>query len=199
MTSPIILASGSEIRRDLLTRAGVPITVDPVRVDEETIRLAMTADGATPREVADALAEAKARRGSGRHSGALVLGCDQVLDFGGRILSKPESADEVRAQLAEMNGGRHTLISAAVIFLDGEPQWRHVGTVRMQMRQMSDAYLDEYVTRNWNSIRHSVGGYKLEEEGARLFRRIDGDYFCVLGLPLLEILGYLTQREALPG
>ncbi len=86
-----------------------------------------------------------------------------------------------------------------MIYENGEPQWRHIGVVRMQMRTPSAAYLDDYVARNWDSIRNSVGGYKLEEEGARLFARVDGDYFTVLGLPLLEILGYLTTREVLPG
>lgn len=199
MPTPIVLASGSDIRRQLLQNAGVPFTVDPVRVDEETIRAAMQADGATPREIADALAEAKARRGSARNPDALVIGCDQVLDLDGTILSKPETPEDARAQLDALAGKRHQLLSATVIYSDGEPQWRHIGTVTMQMRQPSPAYLDDYVTRNWDSIRHSVGAYKLEEEGARLFTRVEGDYFTVLGLPLLEILGYLTTREVLPG
>ncbi len=195
----IILASGSQIRSQLLTNAAVPHVVDPVRVDEQTIREGMTAEGATPREVADALAEAKARRGSGRHPDALVIGCDQVLDLGGTILSKPETPEEARAQLAALNGQRHQLLSAAVIYRGGEPQWRHIGVVRLQMREASEGFLDDYVARNWDSIRHSVGAYKLEEEGVRLFQRIDGDYFTVLGLPLLPLLGYLTLREAIPG
>ena len=199
MTHRIVLASGSEIRRQLLANAGVPFDTDPVRVDEDTVRRSMLAEGATPREIADALAEAKARRGRARNPGALVIGCDQVLDFDGQVMAKPDSPAQVRDQLAALNGKRHHLVSAAVIYLDGEPQWRQIGTVRMEMRSVSDAYLDDYVARNWDSIRHSVGGYKLEEEGARLFQRITGDYFHVLGLPLLEILGYLTTRRALPG
>ncbi len=199
MSSPIILASGSEIRRRLLENVGVPIRVDPVRVDEQSIRAAMLADNAAPRDIADALADAKARRGSSRYPDALVLGCDQVLDAAGTILGKPTDAEEARAQLALLNGREHRLISAAVIYSGGSPRWRHVGSVTLQMRKASDAWLDDYVMRNWHSIRHSVGGYKLEEEGARLFRRIDGDYFTVLGLPLLEILGYLSETEVLSG
>lgn len=199
MTAPIVLASGSEIRRHLLTRAGVGFTVDPVRVDEETIRAAMLADGASPREIADALADAKAARASARHPDAFVIGCDQVLDFNGTLLSKPESSEQVRAQLDALNGCKHHLLSAVVIYHGGQPQWRHIGQARMRMRQMGARYLDDYVARNWHSIRTSVGGYKLEEEGARLFDRVEGDYFTILGLPLLEILGYLTQREVLPG
>lgn len=199
MTAPIVLASGSEIRRQLLTRADVSFTVDPVRVDEETIRAAMQADGASPREIADALADAKAARASARHPEAFVIGCDQVLDFNGTLLSKPDSPEQVRAQLDALNGHRHHLLSAVVIYHGGQPQWRHIGRARMRMRQMGTRYLDDYVARNWNSIRTSVGGYKLEEEGARLFDRVEGDYFTILGLPLLEILGYLTQREVIPG
>jgi len=93
-----------------------------------------------------------------------------------------------------MRGDRHTLLSAAVIYEGGKPLWRHIGVVRLRMRDASDAYLQEYVTRNWDSIREAVGGYKLEEEGVRLFSRIEGDYFNVLGMPLLEILNYLTLR-----
>ncbi|MDF0601283.1 Maf family protein [Psychromarinibacter sp. C21-152] len=199
MPQPIILASGSAIRRQLLENAGVPFDADPVRVDEDTIRDTMQADGAAPRDIADALAEAKARRGSARHPDALVIGCDQVLNFDGRLLTKPDSPAEARAQLDALAGKRHQLLSAAVIYENGEPQWRHIGVVRMQMRQPSETYLDDYVARNWESIRSSVGGYKLEEEGIRLFTRVDGDYFTVLGLPLIEILGYLTTRGILPG
>ena len=101
-------------------------------------------------------------------------------------------------QLQQLRGQTHQLLSAIVLYADGKPQWRHVGVVRLQMRDFSDAYLDDYLARNWDSIRESVGGYKLEEEGVRLFSRIDGDYFSVLGLPLLPLLSYLTLRGTLP-
>ncbi|MEM1129119.1 MAG: Maf family nucleotide pyrophosphatase [Pseudomonadota bacterium] len=194
MTSVLILASSSVIRRHLLERARVPIDVQSPRVDEEMVRAALSAEGAAPRDQADALAEIKARRISEKAPDQLVLGCDQVLDHDGMVISKPKDIETAADQLRRLRGQRHMLHSAAVICRDGEPIWRHVGTARLTMRDFSDAYLDGYLTRNWESIRHSVGGYKLEEEGVRLFARIDGDYFTILGLPLLELLGYLTVR-----
>jgi septum formation protein len=177
----------------LLSNAKVSFEVNVPRIDEESIKEALIADGSPPRDIADALAEGKARKISMKFPDAVVLGCDQVLSFKGRLFSKATSPEDVRSQLAQLNGERHKLLSAAVIYEAGEPKWRHIGEVRLQMKQNSDAYLDSYVDRNWDSIRHSVGGYKLEEEGVRLFSRIDGDHFNVLGLPLFEILGYLGQ------
>jgi len=199
MRPDIILASGSDIRRALLTNAGVPFRVEVARVDEDMIRASMSAEGATPREVVDALAEAKAMKAGNRNPEALTIGCDQVLEIDGEILTKPASLENAAQQLARLNGTKHRLMSAAVICTGGKPVWRHIGMVRLQMHQNSDAYLTDYLTRNWESIRHSVGCYKLEEEGIRLFDRVDGDYFSVLGLPMVELLGYLRQTEALPG
>jgi len=191
MSTHILLASGSEVRAQLLRQAGVDFRVEVARVDEAALKAALLADGAPPRDIADTLAEAKARKVSGKHPGEMVLGCDQVLDFEGRLLSKPETEEDALQQLKAMRGKRHMLLSAAVIYRDGEPLWRHVGQVRLVMRQASDAYLESYVSRNWDSIRHAVGAYKLEEEGVRLFTTIDGSYFNVLGLPMLELVNYL--------
>ena len=198
MSDPLVLASGSAIRAQLLRNARVPFEIVIPRLDEEAIRAALEAEKASPRDVADTLAEMKARKIAERRPDALVLGCDQVLDLAGRCLAKPESPDDARAQLRALRGQRHSLLSAAVLYAGGEPVWRHVGQVRLTMRDISDAYLDDYVARNWDSIRHAVGCYKLEEEGVRLFARIEGDYFTVLGLPLLELLSYLTLRGTVP-
>lgn len=194
MAQPLILASSSEIRAQLLRQSAVEFSVSPARIDEDMVREAMQHEDAPPRDIADMLAELKARKVSEKSPGALVLGCDQVLEHRGVVLSKPVSPEDALHQLQAMRGDRHTLLSAAVICENGEPIWRHVGVVRLRMHEASDTYLKDYIERNWESIRHSVGAYKLEEEGVRLFSRIDGDYFTVLGLPLLELLSYLALR-----
>lgn len=199
MTIPIILASGSSIRAELLRNAGLRIDTITPRIDEDAIRASLLAEDASPRDVADTLAEMKSSKVAARSPGALVIGCDQVLAFQQTCISKPTSPKNALHQLQAMRGKPHQLLSAAVIFDEGKPVWRHVGQVRLHMRDASDAYLIDYIDRNWDQIQHCVGAYQLESEGARLFQRIDGDYFNVLGLPLIEILNYLTLRGIIAG
>lgn len=178
----------------MLQAAGVSVVVKPGRIDESTILQSLHAEGARSRDIADALAELKARKVSERNHDAFVLGCDQVLDCEGIIYSKPTTPNQAADQLRQLRGKTHKLLSAAVISHEGQPVWRHVGEARLTMRMFSDTYLSDYVSRNWESIRHSVGAYKLEEEGVRLFSAVTGDHFTVLGLPLIPLLGYLGDR-----
>lgn len=194
MTDQIILASGSAIRADLLRQVRLDFRVAIPRLDEDAIKAALLAEEASPRDIADALAEMKARKISDKNPDAYVIGCDQVLDASGRMLSKPVSPENAREQLSTLSGQRHMLLSAAVIYHGGEPIWRHIGVVRLRMRPLSEGFIEDYVARNWDSIRHAVGAYKLEEEGALLFSNIEGDYFNVLGMPLIELMNYLVLR-----
>lgn len=193
----LILASASATRAQLLRAAGVQITVDPGRIDEDAIKAAMLAEAAPPRDVADKLAELKALRTSARHAGALVLGADQVLVYEGQILSKATNREEAWAQLQRLSGARHHLLSAAVIVRDDQPLWRHIGQARLTMRPLSDAFLEAYIDAVGDLAFTSVGCYQLEGLGAQLFSAVDGDYFTILGLPLLEVLGFLRARGIL--
>lgn len=199
MSTRLILASGSAIRQQMLRQAHVPFEVQTVRIDEAAIRDSMLAEGAPPRDIADRLADLKAAKAASRAAGAFVLGCDQILSLDGEVFAKPATPDDLRAHLGRLNGQRHQLHSAAVLYRDDQPIWRHVGVVRLTMRQNSAEYLDDYAARNWEDVRHCVGGYKLEDEGVRLFHRIEGDYFTVLGLPLFEVLNVLTLHGVIDG
>ncbi|WP_126975238.1 Maf family protein [Frigidibacter oleivorans] len=195
--TPIILASASETRASLLRNAGLAFEVHPGRVDEEAIRHALTAEGATPRDIADALAEMKARKVSERWPEALVIGADQVLELKGKVFAKPGSPDAARAQLAELAGKTHRLLSAAVVYRAGQPLWRHVGEARLTLHDLTEGQIDAYVARTWEDIRHSVGCYQIEKEGVRLMSRIEGSHFSILGLPLVELLNWLRLRGEL--
>lgn len=194
MPPSIILASSSVTRLHLLQAAGLQVSAKPARIDEEAIRSGLVAEGASPRDIADTLAEMKARKVEEKSAGALVLGFDQVLEFQGQTWGKSPNIEAAKEQLIALRGETHRLLSAAVLYYEGKPQWRHVGVARLTMRSFSDEWLDGYLKRNWESLRHSAGGYLLEEEGIRLFSAVEGDYFTILGLPLLPLLGYLGER-----
>lgn len=189
-----VLASTSLIRLQLLRSAGLEVEPVAPRVDEETARVSLLAEAAKPRDVADALAEMKARKVADRRPADLVLGCDQVLEFEGAIFAKPESPDQALEQLRRLRGKSHRLLSAIVAYENAEPVWRHVAEARLTMHDLTDSYIDAYLERNWDSVRHSVGCYKIEEEGVRLFSAIVGDHFTILGLPLLPLLAWLGTR-----
>lgn len=190
----LILASGSTIRAEMLRNAGVEVETQVARVDEATIKGSMLAENARPRDIADTLAEMKARRVAMKHPEALVLGADQVLVCDGQLFDKPETVEEARAHLKTLRGKAHELLSAAVIFENGTPVWRHIGRAQLMMREFSDEFLDAYVAEQGDDLLTTVGAYKLEGVGAQLFSRVQGDYFSVLGLPLLEVLEFLRSR-----
>jgi septum formation protein len=191
----LILASSSEIRAELLSRAGVEFRVVPARIDEVSVRDSLVAEGAGPRDIADTLAEFKAQRIASRHPEHLVLGCDQVLELDGQILAKPASAEDARARLFRLSGRSHNLFSAAVLYDNGQPVWRHVAEARLTMREVSEPFLNWYLDRAGDSVTWSTGGYAIEDVGIRLFERIEGDYFGILGLPLVELLNALSRRK----
>lgn len=190
----IVLASSSPVRLQLLRAAGLQVAAQSPRVDEATIHDSLREDGAHPRDIADTLAEMKARKIAERFPNDLVIGCDQVLALGDQTFTKPETTGDARHHLTLLRGKTHRLLSAIVVYENAEPVWRHIATADLTMHRISDTYRDDYIARNWDSIRHSVGCYKLEEEGVRLFSAITGDYFTILGLPLLPLLAWLGTR-----
>lgn len=182
----------------MLRAAGVEVEAMPAMVDEDSIKSAMHAEGTKPRDIADALAEAKARKVSRKCPTALVLGCDQILvTADGQLLDKPDSPETAKAHLAVLSDQAHRLISAAVICENGEPVWRIVDTAQMTMRALSAQFIDDYVATCWDHIRHSVGCYRIEAEGAQLFASVSGSQFTIIGLPLLPVLDYLRIRGLL--
>jgi septum formation protein len=194
----ILLASASAIRASLLRRAGLAFAVEAAGIDEDEVKRRLRREGAPAEQVAAALAELKAVHVSQRHPQALVIGADQMLECGGAWLDKPGDLDQARAQLLALRGRAHRLISGAALARGGVVLWRHVAEARLEMRPFSDAFLGRYLAAAGSEICASVGGYQLEGLGAQLFARIEGDYFTVLGLPLLPLLAALREHGAAP-
>lgn len=194
----VILASGSRIRAKMLRDAGVKFDVQIPFVDEETILRSLDAEGAEPADIVDTLAEYKARRISNKNFSSLIIAADQVLTFNGQIYTKPKDMKEARAHLNLFKGQGHQLLSAVVVYEDMKPIWRHIGRAQLSMRDFSNAFLDNYLEKVGKDILQCVGCYQLESYGINLFTHVKGDYFTILGLPLLEVLSFLRTRGVIP-
>jgi septum formation protein len=197
MTS-IILASASAARARLLREAGVAFGVRPANVDEEELKASLLGEGAKPDEIAAALAELKAARVSAAAPGAVVIGCDQVLVLDGELIGKSADVGEARTLLQRLRGKTHSLVTACALARGGTMIWRRQDRAMLHMRPFSDVLLDAYLKQEGSAILGSVGCYHLEGGGAQLFDRVDGDYFSVLGLPLIPLLGALRENGMLP-
>ena len=193
----LILASASTARKAVLEAAGLRFQAMAAAVDEASIKESAMAEGFPASDAAILLAEAKARRIAARHPEALVIGCDQILTLGDRWFDKPESPAEARTHLQALRGQTHHLVTAVLLWRNGQRIWQHVATPRLTMRPFSDAFLDAYLALEGETVTTTVGAYRLEAPGIHLFDRVDGEHAAILGLPLLPLLGFLRQHGLL--
>lgn len=193
----IILASGSQTRRKLLTNAGLSFEVVPTDLDERAAELPLAEAGAPPEEIAVALAMAKVASVSESHPLALVIGADQVLELDGKRLHKPRDMEAARRQLLSLSGRRHLLHSAVACARRGEVVWQDAETAALTMRRLEPASVGRYLARVGPEALDSVGAYQLEGQGIQLFDKIEGDFFAILGLPLLPLLQFLRDERLL--
>lgn len=195
-SSPLVLGSGSASRSALLEAAGLAFETDPAGIDEDAIRKVLTRDkGAHASDIADVLARAKAETVSERHPGALVIGADQVLAAGDELFEKPRTMEEARRALLALQGKTHQLHTAIALAQEGKVRWGYIETTHLTMRALTPEVIGEYLAAAGESVLQSVGAYQLEALGVHLFEEIEGDYFTILGLPLLPLLAQL-RREA---
>lgn len=199
MTDRIILASGSPFRKKLLQNAGVDFETMPAAIDERAVEAPLEGSGATPEDIALVLAEAKALDVSAKNPGALVIGSDQTLSLDDTVFHKPADMEAARRHLLKLSGKTHHLNSAVVLVRNGETLWRHVGVARLTMRHLDPAFIGRHLSRVGNMALSSVGAYQIEGEGVQLFDSIDGDYFTIVGLPMIPLLAALRERGAIDG
>ncbi|CAK7258515.1 Maf-like protein [Shinella yambaruensis] len=196
MTS-LILASQSPFRRMLMDNAGLAFETEAADLDERAIETALAAGNPTPPEIAQALAIEKAVNVARRNPGALVIGSDQTLSLEGRVFHKPADMAEAKTHLQAMSGRTHSLNCGIALVRDGETLWSHISIAHLTMRPLSGDFIDRHLARVGPRVLASVGAYQLEGEGVQLFERIDGDYFTILGLPLLPLLAKLRDLGAI--
>lgn len=195
----VILASGSQARLEMLKAAGLAFTVIPAAIDEAAIRETLMTDNEEidPGDVAEILARAKGEAVSSENPSSLVIAADQTLSFNGRLFSKPANLDEARDNLLTLRGQSHVLHTAVAIAESGEVTWSHVESARMTMRRFSFGFLSEYLVRAGEEVCQSVGAYHFEGLGLQLFEEVEGDYFSILGLPMLPLMAELRRRGAI--
>ncbi|MGJ8569109.1 MAG: Maf-like protein [Hoeflea sp.] len=197
MTSRLVLASASPFRKTLLENAGLVFDIEPAQIDERAVEEPLS--DLTPEDVASVLAEAKAQDVSSRNPGAIVIGPDQTLSLEGTIYHKAANMDEARRRLLALSGRTHELNSAVVLVRDGETIWRHMSISRMTMRDLDPGFIGRHLSNVGDRALSSVGAYQFEGEGIQLFERINGDYFTIIGLPLLPLLAQLRELGAIDG
>lgn len=197
MNHRLILASSSKARHTMLKNAGVDCEAVASMIDEEGYKQSMKAEGASAAEAAETLAEMKALRMYRQQPDAIVIAADQMLECNGIWFDKPRDRDNTRAQLMALRGKTHQLVSAAVIYKEGSRIWGTIDTAHLTMRNFTEEWLDEYLDAAGDEIFNCVGGYQLEGIGAQLFIEVRGDYFTVLGLPLLPLIGFLRDHGVL--
>ena len=194
----LILASASPARAAMLKNAGLTFEVEPANIDEAALRDHMRNEGLPISEIAATLAEYKAMSISKDHPETIVIGADQLLVQGHEIYEKPKNIVQAAEQLQKLCGQTHELISAVALVLDGNCIWRSSDAARLTMREFTPYFLEDYINREGEALLGCVGAYRLEGLGAHLFSKIEGDYFTILGLPLLPLLEVLREGEVLP-
>jgi septum formation protein len=194
MPAPLILASASPSRRQLLANAGLAFTVEPSGVDEDEVKQSLIAERASPQDIATTLAELKAVRVSQRHRGAMVIGADSTLVCNGRLFDKPATLAAARQQLLALAAQVHELCSSVVVAKDGARLWHWSEQAHLTMRPLTESFIDTYLATAGQAVCASVGAYQLEGLGAHLFSKVEGDYFTILGLPLLPLLSFLAEH-----
>lgn len=199
MAKGIVLASSSVHRRELLKNAGVDFTVEASDLDERAIEAPLLDSGVSPEDIAGILAEAKATDVSTRHKGAIVIGADQTLSLGDEVLHKPATMEDARRTLLKLSGRTHHLNSAVVLVEDGAVTWRHVATASITLRDLDPGFIGRYLAHAGQKALTSVGAYQIEKEGIQLMDSIEGDFFTIIGLPLLPLVKELRRRGEIDG
>lgn len=195
----LVLASTSPFRKMLFENAGLKFVTDAPEIDERAIEETLDGSGVTASDVAEILAEAKASNVAERHQGKLIVGGDQTLSLEGRQFHKPKNTEEARGHLLSLSGKTHQLNSAIVIVRDEEVLWRHVSVAHMHMRQLDPAFIGRHLAEVGHAALQSVGAYQIEGAGIQLFEKVDGDYFTIVGVPMIPLLAKLRDLGEIDG